>query len=142
MLLAIFKTTELLLQRVINDHLPTRKAVDRNELARSETLTVRKTNTTSERDFAKLDRLLRKNPMQENALALEAHILFSNNKTAAWLTTKTEAEVNKILTAARQLVPQHKSKFKQRLASIEQTRIITQQQKEEQKQKAEVRLLL
>ena len=58
------------------------------------------------------------------------------------MATKTEAEVNKILTAARQLVPQHKSKFKQRLASIEQTRIITQQQKEEQKQKSEVRLLL
>ena len=141
MLLAIFKTTELLLQRVINDHLPTRKAVDRNELARSETLTVRKTNTTSERDFAKLDRLLREKP-HARTLALEAHILFSNNKTAAWLATKTEAEVNKILTAARQLVPQHKSKFKQRLASIEQTRIITQQQKEEQKQRAEVRLLL
>ena len=58
------------------------------------------------------------------------------------MTTKTESELNKILTAARQLVPQHKSKFKQRLASIEQTRIITQQQKEEQKQQAEVRLLL
>ena len=87
MLLAIFKTTELLLQRVINDHLPARKAVDRNELARSETLTVRNTNTTSEHDFAKLDRLLWEKP-HARTLALEAHFLFSNNKTAAWLATK------------------------------------------------------
>ena len=128
MLLAIFKATELLLQRVLNDHSLTRKAVARSESARSETATVKKTNTTSERDFARLDRLIREKP-HATTLALEAHILFSNNKTAAWLATKSESETKAFLTAARKLAPQHKHKFKQRLASIERTRILTQQQK-------------
>ena len=82
MLLAIIKTTELLLETVVSDHLPTRKAVDRNEFARLETLTVRK---TSEHDFA----TLWEKPYART-LALEAHILFSNNKTTAWLAMKTE----------------------------------------------------
>lgn len=141
MLLAIFKATELLLQRVLNDHSLTRKAVARSESARSETATVKKTNTTSERDFARLDRLIWEKP-HATTLALEAHILFSNNKTAAWLATKSESETKAFLTAARKLAPQHKHKFKQRLASIEQTRILTQQQKEKEKQQAEVRSLL
>ena len=47
---------------------------------REECVSVKKTNTISERDFAKLDRLLREKP-HATTMSLEAHILFSNNET-------------------------------------------------------------
>lgn len=49
-LIACFKTIELLLSRVIEDQIPAVKAA-----TRSQTVSVRKTNTISERDFAQLD---------------------------------------------------------------------------------------
>ena len=41
-------------------------------------------NTISERDFAKLDYLICQKP-SATTLALEVHILFTNNQTSAWL---------------------------------------------------------
>ena len=59
-LTACFKTIELLLSRVIEDQTPAVKVA-----TRSQTVSVRKTNTISERDFAQLDRLIRENQTQQ-----------------------------------------------------------------------------
>ena len=75
-LTACFKTIELLLSRVIEDHTPAVKAA-----THSQTVSVRKTNTISERDFAQLDHFIREKS-HSTMLSLEAHILFSNNKTS------------------------------------------------------------
>ena len=53
---------------------------------------VPKTNTFSERNFAKLDQLLREKP-NAITLSLEAMILCTNNQTASWLRAKPIEEV-------------------------------------------------
>ena len=72
-------------------------------------------NTTviSERDFAKLDRLLREKP-NASTLTLEAMVLFSNNKTAQWLNSKPQAEVKVLLQKARKVAPEFKQLYKDR----------------------------
>ena len=63
MLLSIFQSFGLLLDRVLSDHSSVILAMEENEQnIRSETTTVPTTNTISERDFAKFDRLLREKP--------------------------------------------------------------------------------
>ena len=86
-LIACFKTIELLLVRIIDEQAPAVKAA-----TRSQTVSVRKTNTISERDFAQLDRLIREKP-HSTMLSLEAHILFTNNKTSEWLHNKSKEEL-------------------------------------------------
>ena len=72
--LSCFKSIEVILGRVISDQEPAVAAAKRKE-----TISVKKTNTISERDFAKLDRLLREKP-HATMLSLEAHIPFSNRE--------------------------------------------------------------
>ena len=102
---------------------------------------MKKTNTISEGDFAKLDRLLREKP-HATMLSLEVHILFSNNKTREWLESKSPDELKLLMETARKSVPKHKQKFKERLATIQAHRTETQQKQEKQKQAAKQRLLL
>ena len=134
-LIACFKTIELLLSRVIEDQIPAVKAA-----TRSQTVSVRKTNTISERDFAQLDRLIREKP-NSTMLSLEAHILFSNNKTSEWLHSKSKEELKQLMESARKVCPEHKRKFKERLADIAAHRLETQKQRERDKQAAEQRIL-
>ena len=98
---------------------------------------MKKTNTISERDFAKLDRLLREKP-HATMLSLEAHILFSNNKPRECLESKSPDELKLLMETAKKSVPKHKQKFKERLATIQAHRTETQQkQKSEASSKAE-----
>ena len=94
LLQAVFKSVELLVRRMLADHLPGGTWEDADELTREQTKLVKKTNTLSERDFGKLDRLLREKP-NTSTLALEAYILFSNNKTAKWL--RERVKLSKII---------------------------------------------
>ena len=57
-------------------------------------------NTVSERDFAKLDRLLREKP-HASTQALKAHILFTNNKTTAWFASKMQEQKMLMETARK-----------------------------------------
>ena len=84
-------------------HLPGGTWEEADELTREQTKLVKKTNTVSERDFGKL---LHEKP-NASTLALEAHILFSNNKTAKWLRESSQAEQDNPLKMARSLVPAH-----------------------------------
>ena len=108
---AVFKSVELLARRMLADHLPGGTWEEADELTREQTKLVTKTNTVSERDFGKLDRLLREKP-NASTLALEAHILFSNNKTAKWLRERSQAEQDNLVKMARSLAPAHKQNLK------------------------------
>ena len=56
---AVFKSLGILVERILEDHLPGGKWEGASDSVRRQTKSVTKTNTVSERDFAKLDRLLR-----------------------------------------------------------------------------------
>ena len=58
----LFSAFSSLVSRLIDDHLPDGKYSNPSESLKSETKSVPKTNCISERDFAKLDRLLRMKP--------------------------------------------------------------------------------
>ena len=80
----LFHAFSILLSRLVCDHLPGGVLDEPSTPLKSQTKSVPKTNTISERDFAKLDRLLREKP-NATTLSLEAIVLFSNNKTGKWL---------------------------------------------------------
>ena len=75
-------------------------------------------------------------------LSLEAHILFSNNKTGEWLESKSPEELKSLMEIARKSAAKHKQRFKERLAAIRAHRTEIQQKHEQEKQAAERRLLL
>ena len=69
-----------------------------------------KTNVISERDFAKLDRLLHEKP-NATTLCLEGMILFANNQTSHWLDSKSVEEKQDLLKKARSLAPEFKQLY-------------------------------
>ena len=116
MLQAIFQALELLVLRMLDDHLKDGKWDKASEDMKQQTKSVRPTNTISERDFALLDRYIREKP-NASLLVLEAHILFVNNKTIDWLYNKPESEKQKLLDFARRSAPAHRQKFRERQKS-------------------------
>ena len=134
-LVACFKSIELLVERVLEDLHPAEEA------ERSQTLSVKKTNTVSERDFGQLDRLIREKP-HATTLALEAHIIFSNNKTASWFTSQSTEVQSELMETARKMTQKHKRKFKERLTMIQLKRTELLKEREQVKQATEQRLLL
>ena len=126
----------MLLGRVLADHLPVMQAeTESKEEVRAQTSSVKTTNTISERDFAIFDRLLREKP-HASTLALEAHILFANNKTSEWLTKKSKEEKCKIMEEARKNAPQHRRRYHHRISVIEEAAIEQQHKKEKEKEKS------
>ena len=111
-----------LLSRLVEDHLPGGIHYDSNAQLTVETNSVPKTNVVSERDFAKLDRLLREK-LNATTLSLEAMVLFSNNRTMKWLNSKPAEEVRHLLQNARKKPPEFKKLFKERKKAILEGRI-------------------
>ena len=106
---ALFTAFATLFRRMVADHLgDTYRDITDDEIA-----SVPKTNVVSERDFAQLDRLLQQKP-NASTLALEAMILFANNKTASWLKSKTETEIADLLRTARTKAPEFRKLFQHR----------------------------
>lgn len=139
LLLSLFKAFGLLLDRVLMDNSST--IVDADEKVRAESRTATTTNTVSERDFAKFDRLLRQKP-NASTLALEAHILFTNNKTSEWFRSKSEAEKVKIMEEARKNAPKYRKHYHQRISAIAEGREKQQLQKQREKEEAERKQLV
>ena len=54
-----------------------------------------------------LDRLIREKP-HSTILALEAHILFSNNKTSSWFASQTPEVQGELMETARRMSQKHK----------------------------------
>ena len=97
LLCVLFSGFSSLLLRLVEDHLPEGKFDNADEALIGDTISVPKTNTVSERDFAQLEHLLWEKP-NASLLSLEAMILFSNEK--------SEAEQSKLLQNA-ELVAQN-----------------------------------
>ena len=107
MLLSIFRAFGLLLERVLTDLSPVMQAeAENSDKVHIETESVPSTNTVSERDFAKFDRLIQDKP-NASTLALEAHILFTNNKTSTWFRQKFDAERAKRQEVMHPISEQH-----------------------------------
>ena len=119
MLLSLFTTFGLLLDRVLKDINPTILAADKT--VREEARSAKTTNVVSERDFAKFDRLLREKP-NASTLALEAHILFTNNKTSKWVHAKSDVDRASLMEEARKNAPHYWKRYHQRVLKISQER--------------------
>ena len=109
----LFNAFSTLVSRLIADHLPDGKYHDPPTKLITETKSVPTTNVISERDFAKFDRFLRKKP-NASTLSLEAMIMFTNNKTASWLNSKTDKDREEIMRQARSITPKFKRLYKNR----------------------------
>jgi len=137
----LFSALSLLVSRLVEDHLPEGKYDNPSVQLATETKSVPKTNVLSERDFAKLDRLLREKP-NATTLCLEGMILFANNKTSAWLDSKTLEEKEDLMMKARSLAPEFKQLYKLRKKQLleERSKILQAKQLQlEQLQQKKVR---
>ena len=96
---------------------------------KSSVVSVPKTNTISERDFAQLDRLLRQKPNAKTT-SLEGMILFTNNKTAKWLNEKSEEEREVLLARARKKSPEWHKLFQHRREEmlLERSKLLREKQ--------------
>ena len=106
----LFNAFSSLISRLVADHLPDGKYHNPSAVLTAEVKSVPTTNAISERDFAKLDRFLREKP-NASTLSLEAMIMFTNNKTAAWLSAKTSKEREELMKKARSLSPEFKQLY-------------------------------
>ena len=109
----LFNAFSTLISRLVTDHLPDGKYHNPSTKLIAETKSVPTTNVISERDFAKFDRFLREKP-NATTLSLEAMIMFTNNKTASWLNTKTSKEKEELMRKARSLTPEFKKLYNSR----------------------------
>ena len=126
----LFHAFSALISRLVDDHLPGGKYDEPTSQLQVQTASVPKTNVISERDFARLDRLLREKP-NASTLSLEAMVLFSNNRTASWLSSKSADETQKLLQQARTLAPEFKKLYKDRREKIIKDRAEMLRAKEE-----------
>ena len=76
----------IILERQAKDNLPGGKQWNPSEQQRASASHVPKTNTCSERDFGMLDMIIKNKPAA-GVHILEVVIMWTNNKTAEWLTS-------------------------------------------------------
>ena len=136
----IFHAFSVLLARLLSDHLPGGIHDNPCTQLQRETKSVPKTNVISERDFGQLDRLLREKP-NASTLSLEAMVLFSNNKTAYWLNSKSQAEVKDLLQKARNVAPEFKQLYEDRRKQMQEERTQLLKAKEQALQAAKEKSL-
>ena len=110
-------------QWVPADHLPGGKHDEPTPQLEVQTASVPNTNVISERDFAKLDWLLCEKP-NTSTLLLKAMVVFSNNRTASWLSSKSAGEIQMLLQQARTSAPEFKRLYKDRREQITKDRAI------------------
>eukprot|EP00117_Sycon_ciliatum_P047349 scpid58269/ scgid33823/ len=126
--------------RLLADHLPGGKFHDPSDDVRQQSQSVASTNAVprSERDFAQLDRMIREKPCART-VALEGMIMFTNNKTAVWLSAKSEEDRAAILASARQSAPAVQDLYKKRRQEIRDHRMKVLKDKEEEIAKKKAR---
>ena len=106
-LLSAFST---LISYLVGDHLPDGKYHNPSAKLITETKSIPTTNVISERDFAKFDGYLREKP-NASTLSLEVNqvmIMFTNNKTASWLNSKTVKEREEVTRQACSITTEFK----------------------------------
>lgn len=98
----MFKGFSTTTQRLLLDHLPGGKHHTQSEdiLDLQDVASVPTTNTSPERDFAILDRLLREKP-NAKLIAIESMMMYRQNKTSLWLDSQSDEDKRKLLKVAR-----------------------------------------
>ena len=125
---AVFSSLAVLVSPLLEDHLPGGVLDKLNQQLLEKTKSVPNSNTISERDFAKLDSLLREKP-NATTLALEGIILFSNNKTAWWLREKSTKDREMLFAKAGKIGPEFKSiSYKESQLLEDQAKVLREKQ--------------
>ncbi|XP_041475676.1 uncharacterized protein LOC121424143 [Lytechinus variegatus] len=121
------------LERQCKDHLPGGKYWKPSASFEQAFFKVPSTNLIGERDFAILDILVRQKP-SARVISLEALIIWTNNKTAAWLEDLDEERRTELMTEARARAPAVLKKYKERMVSIksEKWRLLQEKQKKKE----------
>ena len=109
------------LKNSVEDHLPGGKFHNPSPSLIAESKSCRKHNKFPERIFAILDNLMRKRP-NASAIANEAFVMFTNNKTREWLDAKPEKDRKRLITDASVLAPGLRQKYKIRVKEIANSR--------------------
>ena len=112
----------LVLERLSHDQLPGGKYFSPSDSVKKIAKNVPKTNKISEADFAILDLLIRKKP-NASINALDALIMWSQNKTMKWLDTLSSEEKTTYLEQARKGAQSMAEKFKIRKEQLEQEKM-------------------
>ena len=109
-------------QKVYKDHLPGGwyEALDIEEM-RQTSRSVAKHNKFCETVFAFYDKILKNQP-QISTLSSEAHIMFTFNKSSAWLDAKEEDEVANFMRESYKEVQKVRANFKLRQVHIQKQR--------------------
>ncbi len=126
----IFSGFSALLERMVSDHLSGGELdMELTEEKKRRNSFCTENNTVSERDFAQLDRLLREKP-NATTMSLEAMVMFSNNKTAKWIKTKSVEEREELFKQARDKGPKFRKVFKERQLALfeEKARLMREKQ--------------
>ena len=108
----------LVLERLSHDQLPGGKYFSPSDSVKKLQKNVPKTNKISEADFVILDILIRKKP-NASINALDALIMWSQNKTMKWLDTLSSEEKTTYLEQARKGAQSMAEKFKIRKEQLE-----------------------
>ena len=107
-----------LLQRIFSDHLEGGEWSDVSAEERTRLIGVPKHNKYSESIFGHLDRIMKEKP-NISAIASEAYIMFSHNKTMEWLDAKTANEKVHIFQNARRSLKDVRKSFQARKLEIQ-----------------------
>ena len=110
-------TCSLMVRSQLTDQLPGGKYHQPSADILEETANCQRTNVLSERDFAQYDRMLSMKPTL-STVATCGIIMFSNNKTSAWLGGKSEGELQDIISIAMKNKIYFIEKYKQRKNAI------------------------
>ena len=101
-----------------------------DEELRKSTVSVKPHNKDPESIFGMLDFLMRYHPVA-STLANEALLLYSYNKSSAWLQSKSESEKNRLVSQARNKGKQLRQRFLARKDELCKKRLAAQREKED-----------
>ena len=132
LIMVIFTVWQNYLKINVRDHLPEGKFCETSEHVKEVCASVAKHNKFPERVFRLTDSLIR---LRQNATEMcnEAFIMFTNNKTNAWLKFKPEKEKLQLLKDAYQFAGKLREQYKQRTKDIAERRMQDLRQKQQWK---------
>ena len=94
----LFHAFSALVSRLVDDHLPGGKYDEPTLQLQEQTASVPKTLRLVREILPRLDQLLREKP-NASTLSLEAMVLFSNNQTASWISSKSTYQIQNLVLA-------------------------------------------
>ena len=90
----------LMITSQLKSQLPGGKCYNPSQSVRDDLITCPSTNTVSESDFAQFDQKLKQNSPLSTISACRV-IMFNNNKTSDWLSSKSKEELEKVFDISR-----------------------------------------